>query len=390
MAINKNLIQSASFNPTKKSYQIPIRKLCEQIENNEIVLPIYQTGIRWTIQKSIDLLNFQLLAKAPVSPISINEIRNEDIAVDQVSFITRSIISENLQGKLSIADGQQRLSCNYKAYTNHPEFRNIILDLAKGKFLLVNEEIKRHQIPAGKLLNKDINVLFKYVENNSYLKKPEVMNILLLIRNKLYDYNYTVNLAEDLTEAEQIEWFEVLNNAGSRISRVQMKFAKLIANGIDIYVDYTDVFKTKLEQTGMDDLFPQKDTEVSIPIAALNPAYEIVNERSHISNYSPIPSDTKESQLCSLPTDKLKKCFDLTLDALDKTIDFIINNNLVLPTRIDYITYIIGLFVYVGNKDLSNIQKDELINWYEHTKFTNKSNPQRRRMFDNLLNLKDI
>jgi hypothetical protein len=30
------------------------------------------------------------------------------------------------------------------------------------------------------------------------------------------NYNYTINLAEDLSEDEQISWFEVLNNAGSR------------------------------------------------------------------------------------------------------------------------------------------------------------------------------
>lgn len=34
-------------------------------------------------------------------------------------------------------------------------------------------------------------------------------------------------MAEDLSEDEQITWFEVLNNAGSRVSIIQMRFAKM-------------------------------------------------------------------------------------------------------------------------------------------------------------------
>lgn len=44
------------------------------------------------------------------------------------------------------------------------------------------------------------------------------MAFLLLARTKILSYAYTVNMAEDLSEDEQITWFEVLNNAGSRVS----------------------------------------------------------------------------------------------------------------------------------------------------------------------------
>ncbi|TDX51521.1 DUF262 domain-containing protein [Orenia marismortui] len=392
MRINKKLTGAADFNPTKKSFQMTIEKLCEQIEEKEIVLPLYQTGIRWTIEKSIDLFNFQLLGKAPVAPLSLNQIKNTDIAVEQVSFIDRKSIIDDVKNRYSVTDGQQRLSCNYKAYIDHPEFRNIVLDLVKGKFLLVSEEIKRYQIPVGKLLNRNVANFFDYVNSSSYLKKGEVTQVLLQIRNKLQNYSYTINLAEDLTEDEQVEWFEKLNNAGTRVSHVQMKFAKLLVQGIDIYAQYTDVFKTKLEEVGMD-VFRQKTTEVSYPIAALNPAYEIVTKRNHKPNCSPlcpISSDTNEDKLCSLNASDLNKCFDLTLDALDKTIDFINNNDIAAPERIEYITYVLGVFVYNGNQELSNIQKNKLINWYKNVQFTNKSNTKKRNMFEEILKIATI
>ena len=158
MKINKDLITAASFNPTKKTYQIPISNLCEKIESGEITLPLYQRDVSWTLQKSVDLLNYQLLGKAPVSPISINEINHIDSnnKVAQVSFINRELIEDVRAGQLSIADGQQRLTTNLKAYINSSEFRNVALDLVKGKFLIVESDIKKFQIPVGILLNKDI------------------------------------------------------------------------------------------------------------------------------------------------------------------------------------------------------------------------------------------
>lgn len=387
MPINKKLINAADFNPTKRSFQMSTEKLCQQIESQKIVLPLYQTGIRWSIKKAIELLNFQLLGKAPVAPLSLNEINDSSIAVDQVTFLDRKSIVDNVENKFSVTDGQQRLSCNYKAYIDHPEFRNVVLDISKGKFLLVSGEIKRYQIPIGKLLNKEIETFFDYVNSRSYLKKGKVTNVLLQIRNKLQNYSYTINLAEDLTEDEQVEWFEVLNNAGTQVSNVQMKFAKLLVQGIDIYADYTDVFKERLEEAGMGDVFRQKTTEVSYPIAALNPAYEIVSNKDHTTNFSPIPSDTRETHLCSLTPKNLRKCFDLTITALDKTIDFINENDIPTPKRMDYIAFTTGVFVYLEGAELSEVQKDELISWHRSTDFTNKSNTQRRNIYDKLLKI---
>ena len=385
MKMNKKLLNAAAFNPTKRTYQISIANLCEKIEINEITLPLYQRDVSWTLKKSVELLNYQLLGKAPVSPISINEINKiEEPYVDQVSLIDREIIEKIKQGQLSITDGQQRLTTNFKAYTNNNEFRNVVLDLVKGGFYIVESDIKKHQIPVGILLNKDINEFFEYINGSSVLKKPEAMNILMQIRNKIRDYNYTVNLAEDLTEEEQIEWFEVLNNAGSRVTRIQMRFSKLKAKGIDIYTQYTKRFKEKVELSGLD-LFKVKDTEVSIPVAALNPAYEIVTSKVHTANYTPIPSDTRENQLCMLEADKLLKCFELTLISLDKALNFIEKNNLKSPNRLDYITYLTGAFVFYGDNELDKEHEQKLIDWYEAVSFTNKPNTERRAIFSDLL-----
>lgn len=403
MKINRNLEKIASFNPTKRTYQISILNICEKIEKQEITLPLYQRDVSWTLQKSVDLLNYQLLGKAPVAPISINEINkienkpiinpnefhsNPDYFPDyvvQVSFIDREIVENVKKGQLSVADGQQRLTTNFKAYINDDEFRNVVLDLTKGCFLIIESSIKKNQVPVGILLNKDNSIFFNYLNSNALLKNPQVMNLLLQVRNKLQGYNYTVNLAEDLTEYEQIEWFEVLNNAGSRVTRVQMRFSKLKADGIDIYKQYTKPFIEKIESCGFYDLFPVKATQVSIPIATLNAAYEVVLNKEHSSNYTPIPSDTRENQIALLNTEQIKECLNITLLALDSTLKFIDSHNLSAPDRIDYITYLTGFFVFKKFAPLTSEEEAELINWYKTVNFTNKSNSDRRVIFSSLL-----
>ncbi|HFJ9275140.1 DUF262 domain-containing protein [Bacillus cereus] len=382
MKINEDLMKAASFNPTKKTYQIAVSKMCEEIASSQIVLPLYQRDVSWTLQKCVDLLNYQLLGKAPVAPISINQINHTEKAVEQVSLIEREPIGGSLTGKLSVTDGQQRLTTNYKAYINSNEFRNVVLDLAEGKFRIVDGKMKKHQIPVGVLLNQDISEFFDYTQS----LKPVVTNLLLQIRNKIRDYNYTINLAEDLTEDEQIEWFEVLNNAGSRVTRIQMQISKLKSFGIDIYVQYTNVFRDKIEEAEMN-VFKLKATEVSIPIAALNTAYEVVTSKPHSLNFTPIPSDTRESQIFSLPNSELLKCLNLTLEALDEAINFIRANRLSIPKRVDYLTYLTGFFVWNHNNEISSVREDKLIQWYKTVNFSNKSNGERRNIFNNLLKI---
>ena len=140
------------------------------------------------------------------------------------------------------------------------------------------------------MLNKNTNIFFEYINKSKCLKKSEITNILLQTRSKLRDYNYTINLAEDLSESEQIEWFEVLNNAGSRVTKVQMKFSKLRLEGIDIYAQYTQIYKLKLDYANFN-IFNVKDTEVSVPISNLNCALELITRKEHSLNFKPYELD---------------------------------------------------------------------------------------------------
>lgn len=386
MKISKQLIISAGFNPTKKTHQMSILEMCQKIETHEISLPLYQRDLSWTQKKAVDLLNYQLLGKAPVAPISINLINNTNDYVPQVSFIDRDIMPDIVRGQFSVVDGQQRLSTNYKAFDNYEDFRSIVLDITRGLFVLEEGAIKNNQIPVGMLLNKEDKIFFDYINQKTALKTPEVMSLLVQVRSKIRNYNYTINLAEDLSEDEQIEWFEVLNNAGSRVSILQMRFSKLKAHGIDIYVQYTSKFKSKLIELGYD-FFTPHNTGVSYPIATLNPSYEIIINKNHTDAYTPIPSDTKENQLCNLKPEQLKECFNMTLDALDVALDFIENSNVKKPERIDYITYLTGYFVFNrGNLDREIV--DRLVEWYNKVDFTNKSNSERRAIFSDLIGIK--
>lgn len=387
MNINRQLLEAANLNPTKNSRQEYIFTLCEYIEKNELTLPLYQRDISWTLQKCVELLNYQLLSKSPISAISINIINNvsEEYAVPQVSFIERELIPCAVRGQMSVVDGQQRLTTNYKAYCNHPDLKNVVLDLGKGEFVINNEAFRKNQVPVGVLLNKDDKKLIEYTESNKALSSPLVVNALLQIRNKIKTYQYTINFATDLSEDEQIDWFEVLNNAGSRVSIIQMRFSKLKAHGIDVYTQYTHVYRTKILEYGYDYFTPQK-TNVSYPIAALNPAYEVLISGRHSNNFAPISSDTKENQLCNLEPEQLLNCFDITLEALDKVLEFIEDNKLKKHNRSDYINYLIGYFVF-HRDGITTEQKDSLISWYNSVNFTNKSNTTRRKIYSDLLKL---
>ena len=389
MVINKDLVKAAGYNPTKESRQKSIFEMCELIEKGEISLPLYQRDLSWTLKKAIALLNYQLLGKSPVSPISINVINNIGDSVPQVTFIDREIVEDVVRGQISVVDGQQRVTSNYKAYINHDDFKTIVLDLGKGEFVKFDEQPRPNQIPVGILLNKDDSLLFEYAKKHRSLNNPQVINVLLQVKNKLKSYNYTINQAVDLTEDEQIDWFEVLNNAGSRVSIIQMRFSKLKAHGIDIYTQYTNVYKEKMYERGYDDFFTPQKTNVSYPVAALNPAYEILTGKEHNNNFAPMPSDTKENQLCNLcgqSPEKLIKCFEITLEALDKALDFISEHDLKKPNRVDYVNYLLGYFVF-HNEALDDATTAKLIDWYNKVNFRNKSNSIRRKIFSDLLKL---
>lgn len=388
MRIHSKIEEATSFNPTKKTHQMDIATMCEKIKNNKITLPLYQRDLSWTLQKAVDLFDFQLLGKAPVSPISINEISTDNY-VPQISFLNRELISSpEIRGDhQSVVDGQQRLTTNFKAYINHDSFRNIVLDISKGTFRIVEGNILKSQIPVGILFNENEKELMNYLQNKGTF--TELFAILLRVRTKIRSYNYTINIAENLTEDEQIEWFEVLNNAGSRVTALQMSFSKLKLHNLDIYSDYTNPFKEKIFEYGFEELFTPFTTNVSYPIAALNPAYEVIEKNGkHNTNYAPIPSDTKEAILPKLDINKLELIIELTLNSLEAALEFITNNELKnYITRMDHILYLTGFFAYKKNEQLENHVAESIIEWVKTADFTNQSNSSRREMFSKLLEL---
>ncbi|MGM9533779.1 MAG: hypothetical protein ACI3VR_00930 [Intestinibacter sp.] len=390
--INKKLEKDAAFDPTKESKPISLGNLCKFIEEGKMTLPIFQTYIRWKIENCIELLNFQLSGKAAVSPISVNIIENKELAVPQVTFINRELIcdKENIVGKESVNDGQQRLSCNYKAYIDHDDFKCIVLDISLGKFILNTGAIKKSQIPVGKLYNKDYTVFKQYLKEHKELQDLDVQDILTRIRNKFLGYYYTVNYARDLTEAEQQEWFRVLNVAGSTVTKVQVNLTEMLIKGVDYYKEYADIFVEILKSSGFGRLLVIKATEVSIPLAALNPAYEVITGKEHKSNFSPIPSDVKANAISKLTKEEIRAIIKMTLEGLEKAIEFIEENTLNHPHRIDYITYMTGLFVYIGKEEINNTQKKCLIEWYNTVEFSKKDNGERRKIFEDLINIKNM
>ncbi|GAB6167794.1 hypothetical protein JCM1393_02540 [Clostridium carnis] len=79
--------------------------------------------------------------------------------------------------------------------------------------------------------------------------------------------------------------------------------------------------------------------------------------------------------------------FSITLKALDRAIEFIEDNNLLEPERIDYVTYLLGLFVYLDENELMDVQKSKVIEWYQNVIFAKKDNGERRNIFERLIQI---
>lgn len=389
LMINDNLKNAISYDPTKQSQTETIASLNADITENRISLPIYQRDLSWTLDKAVSLFNYQLFGRAPVSPLSFNKIslengRNE---VRQVQLISRAIISDGdiREGQLSVIDGQQRLATNYRAYIDDSEFQNIVLDLHKGKFRLLKTGAKAFQIPVGKLLNQDDAVMSSYINGEMNIQDFDEMSTLLKIRTKLQQYSYTLHIAHGMDEKEQIEWFEVLNNAGSKVSALQMAFAKLGSTEYDIYAEYGNPFKQMVAEFDLNDLFSPYTTNVSYPVALLNPELELHLGQSHGINYAPMPSDTKENILAKLTANELRDIANATLKDLRNALAFFEGQDLVdSVTRMDYILDVAGYFAFNGS-DLSDEQIERLSTWVRTVEFVNKPNAERRRIFSELV-----
>ncbi|MBR6214424.1 MAG: DUF262 domain-containing protein [Candidatus Methanomethylophilaceae archaeon] len=385
------LIKMAEHNPSAKSENMSMQKMCDYMNDNKLVVPAYQRDMVWTLPKCVDLLNFQLLAKPPVSAISMNMLSEEN-EVAQYSFITRRLVCGKMVGaeamvdKLpdvkyplySIIDGQQRLTTNLKAYNDDPDFNKVVLDVSYGKFKIV-DNIDVNQFPVGKLYNKDYKVFYDYMNEHF---DPKDHSLLNAIRNKFLGYTYHVNYGEDLDLDEQVEWFYKLNNAGTTVSDVQLSISKLKLKGFDVYAQYVRPFNQQLKDADLFDTISQAKAATSVPIACLNAALERISGEPHKSNYSPIPSDAKTSSLGNLLHNEVMESFDMTLKALSEVIEFYDRIGYT-PYRVEQVTFLVGYFVLIDDRASDR----ELENWVRSTDFRDKTNSDKRKIYSDLLEL---
>lgn len=393
--INKNLQKRVSFDPTKESITMTISKMCDLISQDKIVLPIFQTGLRWTEKKVIELLNFQMTGFAPVAPISMckldfgfDEDKTQNATLGkQVRLLERTALP-NIKGEVySLTDGQQRTTTNYKCYIGHEDFRNIVLDLAKGKFISLDKTstLNSNQIPAIIIYNKDFSVYNDFLQKNPDMLEPRVANYINIIRNKFMGYSYTVNFADSLSETEQLKWFEILNNAGSKIPLTEMNLSRLKTKDVDYYKEFIEPFMSIIESNGYGNFFPTQATRTTYPLSALNPGYDFLFSTETNKNKAPIPSDTaKEKKLTTLEADQLHQLFNITLQALQNVMNFIDAENIKLSGRMEHITFALGFFVYHGTS-MSHEKKEFLKKWINTTNFVNVSNSSKRKIYQNLI-----
>jgi hypothetical protein len=103
-----------------------------------------------------------------------------------------------------------------------------------------------------------------------------------------------------------------------------MDLVDLMGKGIDFYSEYSNPFFEKLKEARLEDLFIQKSTEVTIPVACLNPSYEVFYNKTHINNFCPIASDRKPRLIAKIESANDIRClFSMTLNAIDDTIRFL-------------------------------------------------------------------
>ena len=177
-----------------------------------------------------------------------------------------------------------------------------------------------------------------------------------------------------------------MNLAGTQVTAAMVYLTDLLVKGVDFYSEYAIPFGEKLDKYGFGELFPRKTAEISIPLAALNPAFYKVIVKARTNNSSPIPSDVKPKLIGKANVSEIRKMIEVTLKALDDTLDFISTTPEVInPKRIDIITYLVGLFIENDISTMNDKQKTFLINWVNTADFINNSNKLRRQKYIDLL-----
>lgn len=386
MKVSKKLLKSLEVNPDSGASHANLLSLLEEININTIVLPKYQTVKRWDQKKDRDLLNYILGGKAPISAISMHEVGADD-QIEYISYIDRLNDIDRKKVKWTTIDGQQRLTCLLYCYINHEESKDIVLDLKKGHFIINSNEFKKHcQVPAGILLNRDITILKEYCASRDELKSN--YDTISDTRHKFFRYKLTLNVAKDMNIDEQIDWFIKLNNAGSTIPELQLILTALNKYGIDVYAEYTSVFKEILRSVDMEESYKINSSEISAPIAVLNAYMEVEDGRKHNMNWSPITSDHRAKVFVKKNKEYIQKAFKVTLDTLRVVANFIKDKDINIA-NIDYkhVNFITSMMIYREFSKINLELEEKLIEWINSTDFTNRTNREKREIYNKLLSI---
>lgn len=400
ITLKKSFTEKIHNDPSRDSTIKTIEDICWKVDEGKIVMPIFQTGLRWTPDKMCDLLTFQLTGFAAVAPLSMCKLDfgfepTEEVYKKygtQITLLTREKIN-GIRGEVeSVTDGQQRTTTNYLCYIGHELVKNFMLDLKAGKVIIINDNElpKEGQIPVGVIYNKDFDVYEKYLSKHPELQANPINTYVNLIRTKFFGYRYTVNLAKNLTEKQQMGWFEILNNAGSNIPLKEMRLSRLKLKDVDYHSSYIFKFLEDIENTRYENVFPSRTTRVSYPLAALNPAYDYLFSRVDTKRIAPIASDVKEARICALETEQLEQLFSMTLDALKLALKFIEDNEIHTLNRIEYVTFVMGYYIDGNNERLTTERKNYLIEWFEKIDFTDMTNRERREAYYRLIHMMPV
>ena len=389
----EHLSIQVGLNPSANFFSKTVEELCKMLWSGKMdyFIDIHENS--WSRHQMVSLLNNVALSNYPITPIAVNieTFQSYDPNEGFVSSLPKImkatyersknsvLFDQTHASKYTVIDGHQRLNCFLKAYTDDPDFAHVVFDLSYCKFREVLT-VEDNQIPVGKLCNKDFSIFMDYVADRY---DGEVISMLNAIRNKFLNYSILVVYATNLFINEQIDWFTLLNGAGSSLTESEVFLFKLRGKNIDGYQLYVGPYNKMIIEAGFDSLLSTSRARTSYPLTALNPLLEKKFSNNRKNNYTPIPSDVKLGILDAIPPEELKSMFSESLEALRWTLDFFKAKG-ILPVRMEYVTYISGFYI-LRNPTVNSY--DMLEHWYRNTLFTDASNTEKRQIYSRLLSM---
>lgn len=211
MIINSKLQEVLQYNSNQVITTYSIQNLCFMIDNDQLTVPSYKETAEWANRYKMDLFNYELFAKTPVTEILALSNNSSD-NVSQLSIYRGQEIPQNkLSDTISVLDGSQRLLTNYQAYINDQGVKDIALNLEVPRFEIIDGTTDTtNLLPIGVLMNHDLSLLSSWLIDHQDKIDDEGQKIILGIRSKLMDCKLVVQVAEGLDQTEQLVYYKML------------------------------------------------------------------------------------------------------------------------------------------------------------------------------------